>query len=218
MVFHLETQLLWKNLKEINMYIFGASGHGKVLASMLKDMNVEIQGFIDDAPKTDSWYNLPVINSKNFQKLSISKFVIGIGDNSDRKSCALKYVTNFISIVHPSAIINNSVTVKEGTVIMPGVVINVDAQIGKHCIINTGAVVEHDCKIDDFVHISPKAAIAGGVFVGEGTHIGIGASVIPGVSIGKWAVIGAGTVVIKDVPDGAVVVGVPGKIIKMNQI
>ena len=54
--------------------------------------------------------------------------------------------------------------------------------------------------------------------VGEGTHVGIGACVIQGIKIGKWATIGAGAVIIKDVPDGAVVVGNPAKIIKMNNL
>ena len=46
------------------------------------------------------------------------------------------------------------------------------------------------------------------------TAIGIGAIIIPETSIGKWVTIGAGAVVIRDVPDYAVVVGNPGKIIK----
>jgi len=54
--------------------------------------------------------------------------------------------------------------------------------------------------------------------VGEGTHIGIGATVIQGIKIGKWATIGAGAVVIRDVPDYAVVVGNPARIIRHNEI
>ena len=60
--------------------------------------------------------------------------------------------------------------------------------------------------------------MAGNVQVGEGTQIGIGASVIQGVKIGKWAMIGAGSVIISDVPDFAVVVGNPGKIIKYKTV
>jgi acetyltransferase EpsM len=56
------------------------------------------------------------------------------------------------------------------------------------------------------------------VKVGEGTHIGIGSSVIQGITIGKWVTIGAGAVIIRDIPDFAVVVGNPGKIIKYNEI
>ena len=44
---------------------------------------------------------------------------------------------------------------------------------------------------------------------------------IQGVKIGRWCTIGAGTVVIKDVPDGAMVVGNPARIIRkeiLNEI
>lgn len=60
--------------------------------------------------------------------------------------------------------------------------------------------------------------MAGHVEVGEGSHIGIGVSIIQGIKIGKWCTIGAGAVIIKDVPDGATVVGNPGKIIKIKDI
>ena len=93
-------------------------------------------------------------------------------------------------------------------------IINPSVSIGKHCIINSGTIIEHDCKIEDFVHICPGASLAGGVEVGEGSMVGIGSTVIQGIKIGKWATIGAGTVIVEDVPDFAVVVGVPGKIIK----
>ena len=49
---------------------------------------------------------------------------------------------------------------------------------------------------------------------GEGTLIGAGATVTPGINIGSWALVGAGAVIIEDVPDYAVVVGNPGRIIK----
>ncbi|HZW78021.1 MAG TPA: acetyltransferase, partial [Flavobacteriaceae bacterium] len=41
-----------------------------------------------------------------------------------------------------------------------------------------------------------------------------GASIIPGVNIGKWCTIGAGAVILHDVPDGATVVGNPGRKLK----
>lgn len=44
--------------------------------------------------------------------------------------------------------------------------------------------------------------------------VGAGATILPGVTIGKNAVVGAGSVVTKDVPDNAVAVGNPAKIIK----
>ncbi len=49
----------------------------------------------------------------------------------------------------------------------------------------------------------------------SGCGIGANAVILAGVSVGKYAIVGAGAVVTKDVPDYAVVVGNPAKVIKM---
>lgn len=53
------------------------------------------------------------------------------------------------------------------------------------------------------------------VLIKEYAWIGAGATILPGVCIGKHAIVGAGSVVTKDVPDYAVAVGNPAKVIKM---
>lgn len=45
----------------------------------------------------------------------------------------------------------------------------------------------------------------------------MGASVLPNLKIGKNVMIGAGSVVVENIPDNAVVVGIPGKIIKYQE-
>ncbi len=45
--------------------------------------------------------------------------------------------------------------------------------------------------------------------------IGAGATILPGVCVGRHAVVGAGSVVTKDVPDYAVAVGNPARVIKL---
>jgi acetyltransferase EpsM len=60
--------------------------------------------------------------------------------------------------------------------------------------------------------------LLGNVFVGEGTQVCAGVVILPGVKVGKWCVIGAGSIILKDVPDGSIVVGNPGRIIKQNPI
>ena len=53
------------------------------------------------------------------------------------------------------------------------------------------------------------------VEIGDYAWIGAGATVLPGVRVGQHAVIGAASVVTKDVPDYAVAVGNPARVIKM---
>ena len=198
------------------MYIFGASGHGKVIASILLDKKRDLKGFIDDNPKASELMGLTVYHSSEIKNIALEKVIIAIGDNRVRKQIAESFKADFFSVIHPSAALCENIKINKGTVVFPNAVINVDTVIGAHVIINSGAIIEHDCILEDYVHISPNAAIAGGVKIGEGTHIGIGACVIQGIAIGKWATVGAGAIIIKDVPDFAVVVGNPAKIIKYN--
>ena len=196
------------------MYLFGASGHGKVVADAAESIGIKIEGFIDDNPDLEKIGNYSVLRSL---PPGARHLFLSVGNNATRKKIARSFPnTDFIKIIHAAAWVSKSASIGQGTVIMAGVSVNAEAQIGQHVILNTNASVDHECIIGDFVHISPNVALAGDVSVGEGTHIGIGASVIQGVSIGKWATIGAGAVVIKDVPDFAVVVGNPAKLIKYN--
>ena len=198
-------------------YLYGASGHCKVVVDILKSNNIALDAILDDTPKSDFLINIPVKLTSMVEFTSQEETIISIGNNAIRKKIAATLKTSFFKAVHKTAIISSTSTIDDGSVIMAGVIINADAKIGRHCIINTGAIVEHDCVINDFADISPNVALAGNVVVGEGTHIGIGASVIQGIKIGKWATIGAGSVIIKDIPDFAVVVGNPGKIIKYSK-
>lgn len=52
------------------------------------------------------------------------------------------------------------------------------------------------------------------IYIKEGAWIGANSIILPGVTVGKNAVIGAGSVVLKSIPDFAVAVGVPAKVIK----
>jgi acetyltransferase-like isoleucine patch superfamily enzyme len=53
-----------------------------------------------------------------------------------------------------------------------------------------------------------------GISVGENVWLGAGAKVMDGVSIGRDVVVGAGAVVTADLPDAAVAVGVPARVVR----
>lgn len=195
-----------------DIVIYGASGHGKVLKAIARSVGAQVVAFIDDNYKEKFYLDIPVRSLTDSDKI-----VIGIGDNTIRKKVALLHKKQWHTVLtHSTAVVSVDKNIGRGTVIMAGAIVNEAKAIGEHCIINTGAVIEHDCIIEDFAHISPNATLSGGVTVGEGAHLGAGAVVIPGITIGKWSLIGAGAVVIRDVPDNAVVVGNPARIIKYN--
>lgn len=200
-----------------NFYLYGASGHGKVIYEILKSCNENIAGVFDDFSKEKVFFEAPVIGSFQNETMKNGSLIISIGDNHARKNIAQKTAVTFGKAIHAASVISSSALIKEGTVIMAGAVVNAEAQIGKHVILNTNCSVDHHCIIEDYVHIAPNSALAGNVTVGEGSMLGVGVSVIPGVKIGKWCIVGAGAAVVNDIPDYAIVVGVPAKIIKYNK-
>jgi acetyltransferase-like isoleucine patch superfamily enzyme len=56
----------------------------------------------------------------------------------------------------------------------------------------------------------------GGIVVEDDAWLGFGVIVLDGVRIGKGAVVGAGAVVNRDIPDGAIAVGVPARVVGMR--
>lgn len=192
------------------MFLYGASGHGKVIKEILESNDDFVDAFIDDNVHLSSYCGKDVLHEVDVN----CKLIVSIGNNRIRADIVSRLSNSFGVAIAPSAIVSPSAQIGEGTVVMPGAIINADAVIGKHCIINTGASVDHECVISDFAHIAPHATLCGQVHVGVGTLVGVGACVIPCKCIGSWSVVGAGAVITNDVPSNCTAVGVPASIIK----
>ncbi|WP_188454966.1 acetyltransferase [Virgibacillus oceani] len=203
------------------LILIGAGGHSKVIKDIVAlEMEMDLYAIVDDAiDQTEKLDKIIYANTSLLDSLNLKeyKFCIAIGNNYVRKKLFKKFsipIEQYVTLIHPSAVISKGAKIGYGTVVMPNVVINADTTIGNHCIVNTNSVVEHDNILSDFVHVSPSATLSGVVSVGEGTHIGAGAVVIPVMNIGSWNTVGAGAVVVGDLDDNVTAVGVPAKVIK----
>lgn len=188
-----------------DVIVIGASGHGKVIADIVKAAGDNFLGFLDDDFTKET---LGLIS--DYRKFD-AQFIIAIGNPTIREKIANTLECSWYTAIHPSAVISPSAVIGEGSVIMPNAVINADAIIGKHCIVNTTAVIEHDNRISDYVHISVGTKLGGTVSVGKSTWIGIGASVSNNLDICSDCMIGAGAVVVNDIVDPGTYIGVPAK-------
>lgn len=104
-------------------------------------------------------------------------------------------------------------------------------KIGKNVFINSNflAMSRGGITIEDDVQIAPNVQVLSNdhdpyerqillckpVLIKKGAWIGAGATILPGVTIGEHAIVGAASVVTHDVPDCAVAVGNPAKVIRM---
>lgn len=108
-------------------------------------------------------------------------------------------------------------TYKLGINIPPATEIGVGFYIG-HCgniHVNSAAIIGKNCNMSQGVTLGQanRGKNKGSPIIGDGVYIGPGAKIVGAVRVGNNVAIGANCVVTKDVPDHAVVVGVPGKVI-----
>lgn len=199
------------------MLLYGASGHAKVIIDCLISQQEGIAAIFDDDPKKNHLMGIQVHNFYSEIYHPEQELIIAVGDNKIRKSLSEKVDHAFGRIFHSGAIISEHAVINEGTVVFQNAVVQSGASIGSHVIVNTSATVDHDCEIGDFTHIAPNATVCGGVSIGEGTLVGAGSIIIPNVKIGKWVTIGAGTIINKNIPDHAIVVGNPCRIVKFEK-
>lgn len=193
------------------VYLYGASGHAKVVLDIVKQAYYDVPCLIDDNPEDNLLAGLPVVHSAE----GLSPIIVTIGNCQKRREIVnILGIREYLTVIHPKAVLAESVKLGCGTVVMAGAIINPYSIIGNHCIINTGASIDHDCVIHDFVHIAPHCTLCGEVEVGEGSWIGAGSTVIQGIHIGKNCYIGAGSVVLKDIPDGYLAYGNPANVIR----
>ncbi|ACT94835.1 acetyltransferase [Dyadobacter fermentans] len=195
------------------MLIFGAGGHAKVVWSILSACGTPVNGLFDDHWQYVDLHSLQLPRAYDHAWRSEDELIIAIGDNSIRRRIAERVSHSFGKAIHPTAIVDATVLIGPGGVVVQRAVIQADCRLGEHVIVNTGAIVDHECVLGDFVHIGPGATLCGGVHVGAGTLAGAGCVVAPGVNVGKGCVIGAGAVVIRDLPDFAKLAGNPAKVI-----
>ncbi len=193
------------------VYLYGASGHAKVVLDIARLAYYKVPCLIDDNPQVNELAGLPVVHSAE----GFSPVIVTIGDCSIRKRVVEKLGNReYLTVVHPNAVKAESVRLGFGTVVMAGAILNPYVTVGNHCIINTGSSLDHDVKVGDFVHIAPHCTICGECEVGDGTWVGAGTTIIQGIHVGNNCYIGAGSVVVKDIPDHSLCYGNPARIIK----
>ena len=196
--------------------VFGAGGHGRVVAETVQALGTRVEGFVDDGvPVGTLILGLPVLGNAAWLASQPPRLIaLGLGGNRRREE-----VSGFLeaqghtlgTFVHPTSFISPTATLGKGTVALPHVVVHTEARVGRGVILNTGCIVEHECSVGDFAHLSPAATLGGGAFVGRRSQIGIGATVLHLARVGDDCVVGGGAVVLKELASGLTAVGVPAR-------
>jgi len=131
-------------------------------------------------------------------------------------------------IVGDRAQVRERATIGPRSVVGGGSSVDFDATVGARVLIQTGVYVTAGSIVEDDVFIGPGVVTSNddtmgrhpagqaleGPVLRRACRIGAGAVLVPGVVIGGEAFVAAGALVTKDVPERAVVMGVPARVVR----
>lgn len=106
--------------------------------------------------------------------------------------------------IHPGAILGNEILIDHGM----GVIIGETAVVGDRITIYHGTTLGGT---------GNEKGVKRHPTVGNNVIIGSGAKVLGNINIGSNSKIGANAVVLEDVPEGATVVGVPARVVRISK-
>ena len=179
---------------------------------------------VDAMPVADPWTcdYAPVIDVADLaQWLPGRSVVVALSVPGHRFTVAAELrflgVRSLPALVDPSAIVARTASIGAGCLVNAGVVIGARTTLGEMALVNRSASVGHHNAIGDYAALGPGCVLAGSVTVGRGAFVGAGAVLAPHVTIGANATVGAGAVVVSDVPELAVVVGNPGRVLRIAE-
>lgn len=96
---------------------------------------------------------------------------------------------------------------------------NLSLRHGVGLVVNHGTIIGSNCTLRHATTIGNKklsdGSYSGSPKIGNYVEVGSNSVIIGAISVGDYAVIGAGAVVVKDVPERAVVVGNPARVVRV---
>ena len=207
------------------LLIIGARGFGREVLALAKESegfqdDFVVKGFLDDnAEVLDGYVDYPPIISSVEQYIPSANdvFICALGDPHWQKHYAeivLKKGGEFISLVHPTAVLGKNTKIGRGCIIHRDVFISCDITFGNFVTCQPKAVVGHDVVVEDYCHLGTNTVMGGYSRVNSLTTLHPGAIILPHTKVGEDCVVGAGSVVIRKVKSGTTVYGNPARVLK----
>ncbi len=219
----------------MNIIIVGAGGFGQEIACLLPEFlkaqpglqSATLKGFLgkhsDDANAHQTGSNhtahtigQPLLGDpETYQPEADDRFVLAIGAMPARRK-VMQSITEkggeFLTLVHPNAIVASTAELGHGVVIYPFAVVSNNARLSDGVKLNYYASVGHDALLGKYCLLAPYATVNGFAALQDEVYMSTHSTVAPQVVIEARSTISANSAAMNNVPADSLVFGVPGKI------
>ena len=122
-------------LRNRDVILIGAGGHGKVIADILLCSGTSVRGFLDSREGACAAGRPWLGSVEEYRRFPDAEFLIAVGDARARHRIAQAMDgARWHTAIHPRAVVSSlDVEIGEGTVVMAGAMVNPGARIGRHC-------------------------------------------------------------------------------------
>ena len=219
--------------KKITQLVFlGASTAFFEVSEIIRNINIvkkkfKIVAILDDNKTLHDkkLNNIEIIGNLDLVKdFYGKKFVFGIGSMKTRLIRhkifeRLNLPDNrFQTIIHPSANIDPSAKIGNGSIIHPGVFVGNNVCLDPFSIVAVNSAIGPYSHVGRFAMITSLVTILSGVTIGKSAFIGASSCLAENIKVGSGAFIGIGSIIGRDVKPGAFVLGNPGRVISLEKV
>lgn len=212
--------------------VLGGEGIGMIASSVIDRVGEgKVIGFLNDIVPTGTMLGekkkIEVLGTyKDIDRFLAEEdiqFMVAYG-GMQREEDTYNKIANFpipleryYTAIDPSSVVPTDYSeIGRGVLVAPFVQVGPDCVIEDNCVLLGNSFVGHNTKIGRFSHVASNAVVGSYVTVGKAVHIGLNATIREKVHIGDYALIGAGAVVLNDVPSNSIIVGNPGRVLRMK--
>lgn len=151
--------------------LLGAGGHAAVVTETILTLRDEENNPIYDC--------IDYLDDNSEKAIGKIEELINIGKNYDEVFCcignnklrgaliekAIEMGMKVPTLIHPTAYISPSATIKHGTIVEPKAIVNANTVVNEGCIVSVGSIVDHDVILEKYCHVNAGAICKAGSIV-----------------------------------------------------
>lgn len=181
------------------VHLLGAGKFALQVARWVRDADWTVRGFVVTGDEPPS---VPADLVVDAGSLAGDPVLLALSDVDERRTALARFPdAAFVTLVHPTSVVDDEQLTGTGTVIGPFCYVGADATLGGFTLVSSHSSVGNHCRLGTNNFLSPAFHCGNSVEIGDDNFFGLSCAVAPEVRIGDRNVFSAGVTVFEEAGD-----------------